>query len=196
MPLPLLLLGAATVVGAAVTVGHLNQKHQHKERLRMGRDDIDPHVGDKNGAEKLPSEVLTSDILVKPVPGSIVCCSVFSAFDHTGIWLDEDTIVELHGSGLIKAVSHKRFLHNRSGNAIFVACDSKGTPLIVEGTPQRTAAEVFSYREYDLLKNNCYRFSWYCVSGEEKQLGSFSDFNNVLAKHHGKKIYWDRADLS
>lgn len=196
MPLPLLLLGAATFVGAAVAVSKANEHHRHKERLRMSLDDVEPHVGDKDGAQKMPSEVLTSDIQVKPVPGCLVCCSVYSAFDHTGIWLDDDTIVELHGSGLIKAISSQRFLNNRSGNAIFVACDSKGTPLVVDGTIERAADQVFNYREYDVLKNNCYRFSWYCLTGEEQIISSFDKFNNALAKLHGKKIYWDQAKFT
>lgn len=193
MPLPLLLLGAATFVGAVVTIDQMNEKQKHKERLRIDLDEPEPHIGDKEGAVKLPSEILTSNFSAEPVPGSIVCCSVFSAFDHTGIWLEDGLIVELHGTGLIKAVSRDRFLHNRSGNALFVACDSQGVPLVVEGTAQRAAKEVYNFRDYDVTKNNCHRFSWFCVTGVDEKISRFGDFNNAIARLHGKKVYWDKV---
>lgn len=159
----------------------------------MGHDGPQPHVGDEDGAHKLPSDILTSDITVKPVPGAIVCCGVFGLFDHTGIWIDDDLIVELHGTGLVKAVSQARFLNNRSGESMFVACDSKGQPLIVEQSCERSANEVYNYREYELNENNCYRFTWFCITGEDTKVKSFDDFNNAIAKLHGKKVYWDKA---
>ncbi len=195
MPLPLLLLGAASFVGAALTVDHLNEQRRNRESKRMDKDDLDLYLEGSEAALKLPSEVLTSDILVKPVPGAIVSCSVFSAFDHTGIWLDEQTIVELHGTGLIKGVTPARFLSKRSGNAIFVACDSKGEPLTIAGAFERSVGEIYNFREYDFIDNNCYRFTWYCASGEDKVIKSFNDFNRTLAQHHGKTVYWDRADM-
>ena len=82
MPLPLLWIGAG-LVGAAVTAGHLKEKAKANESKRLTRVDLDSHLDEGKGAAKLPSEILTSDITVTPQPGSIVCCSVFGAFDHT-----------------------------------------------------------------------------------------------------------------
>lgn len=196
MPLPLILLGAG-LVGAAAAVGaaNANEKAKKSERARLALDETDPHVNGKNGAVKLPSEILTSDITVKPVPGAIVSCSVFSAFDHTGIWMENNVIVELHGTGLIKAVSPQRFLNNRSGSAMFVACDSQGEPLVADETMGRAANEIYNYWQYDMVKNNCYRFCWQCISGDDRKVATFTEFNNALAQLHGKKVYWDKALL-
>jgi hypothetical protein len=194
MPLPLILLGAG-LVGAAITAGHLKEKAKANESKRLTLGDLQCHDEDKNGAVKWPSEISTSTVTVKPIPGSIVCCSVFSAFDHTGIWMQNNMIVELHGTGLIKAVSPQRFLNNRSGNTLFVACDSLAKPLLVEGTVQRASEQIYNYWDYDMLKNNCHRFSWLCVTGEDKKISSFTEFNNALAKHHQRKVYWDAALL-
>ena len=191
MALPLILLGAG-LVGAAVAAGEANKKNRMADQLRLLHEDGEPHLDGDEGVAKLPSEVLTSNFSCQPVPGAVVCCSVFSAFDHTGVWIDDNLIVELHGTGLIKGVTPKRFLQNRSGNQMFVACDSKGNPLVVEGSAERSAEHIFDYRDYDLVKNNCYRFTWYCVSGEDKKVTRFSQFNQLLAQKHGKKVYWDK----
>lgn len=195
MPLPLLWIGAG-LVGAALTAEHAKAEANKREQQRLHHDEPLPHDDDKNGSVKMPSEILTSDFTAKLMPGTIVSCSVFNAFDHIGIWLEPDIIVELHGTGLIKAVSHARFLNNRSGNTLFAACDSKGQVLVVPQTLQRATKEIFNYWSYDVRKNNCYRFSWYCITGESKVISSFTQFNDQLAKYHKKKIYWDKVSFT
>ena len=198
MPLPLLWIGAG-LVGAAVTAEHMREKAQEladKDELRrLLRDDAIPYDGGEEGGVKMPSDVLTSDTVVKPVPGTVVCCGVFGAFDHTGIWVEDDLIVELHGSGLIKAVSVARFLDNRSGVDIFAACDSTGEPLVIKGTSERALEQVFTYWKYEVRDNNCHRFVWQCISGEDRRVPDFADFNQLVAKQHNKMVYWDKVDL-
>jgi hypothetical protein len=200
MPLPLLWIGAglAGLVGAALTAEHYKDKAQQqtdKDELRRGQLDVaDSHVEGEDGVIKWPSEVLTSDICAVPVPGAIVSCSVFKAFDHIGVWIEDDLIVELHGKGLVKAVSVRRFLENRSGDQLFVACDSVGQPLIVPETVRRAVAQVYNYWEYDVIDNNCYRFVWSCIEEIDGKVASFSEFNHLLAKYHNKKVYWDKFD--
>ena len=198
MPLPLLWIGAG-LVGAALTADHLREKEQQfinkQDRKRLQHTEPEPYRVGESSAPKLPSDVVTSFISAKPVPGAVVCCSVFEAFDHTGIWVDDDLIVELHGNGLIKGVSVKRFLENRSGEQVFVACDSLGEPLVVSGSVSRATKELLNYWPYDVRDNNCYRFTWQCVSGESQRVVDFSDLNDLLAKLHHKRVYWDKLDL-
>ncbi|NQZ06173.1 MAG: hypothetical protein HRT35_03340 [Algicola sp.] len=198
MPLPLILLGAG-VLGAAAAVDHINDKAKAQQKQRLMHDEPEPHfLGEnrgKNGAAKMPSDILTDTTGVKPVPGSIVCCCVFNVLDHTGIWLENNVIVELWGKGMIRAVSPERFLHDRSGSNMFVACDSKGNPLVAEQTTLRAKEKIFSEWNYDLIDNNCHRFGWYCITGEDRKISSFTDFNDALAGLHHKKIYWDKALL-
>ena len=68
------------------------------------------------------SECKTWHSKVKPQPGSIICCFIYGLIEHTGIWLDEHTLIELYGRGLIRAVPTKYFLASSTGSKIFVAC--------------------------------------------------------------------------
>lgn len=198
MPLPLLWIGAG-LVGAALTTDHLCDKAQQitddEERDRLRGIEPEPYRLGENNTTKLPSDILTSTMSAKPVPGSVVCCSVFSAFDHTGIWVDDGLIVELHGTGLIKGVSVKRFLEDRSGSNVFIACDSLGEPLVIGDAVSRASDELMNYWAYDVFDNNCYRFTWQCISGENRVVKDFPQFNDLLAKLHEKKVYWDKLDI-
>ena len=79
-----------------------------------------------------PSDLFKNEQNVKPIFGAIVYCGIAGVLDHTGIWLDDNTIVELDGNGLIKPISSQRFLAERSGKQIFIACDSLAQPLSCE----------------------------------------------------------------
>ena len=198
MPIPLLWIGAG-LVGAALTAEHLREKAQkltdEEERDRLRGIEPEPYRIGEDNATKLPSDILTSSMSARPVPGAIVCCSVFKAFDHTGIWVDDDLIIELHGTGLIRGVSVSRFLDDRSGSNVFVACDSLGEPLALEETAVRAAQELMNYWDYDVLDNNCYRFTWQCISGDNTVVRDFSQLNDLLAKLHDRKVYWDKLDV-
>ncbi|MBC3764260.1 hypothetical protein [Neptunicella marina] len=128
-------------------------------------------------------------IAVKAKGGAIVCCGIYGVFDHSGIWLD-DGVAELKGNGLIRAVSASRFMQNRSGDTIFIACDSSGKPLIDPLAAQRASAQLFSYRDYHVLNNNCHRFSWQCISGENRRITQFATLNHLMAEHFQQTVYW------
>lgn len=167
MPLPLILLGAG--LASAYAGGALaNNARKHSV------------------VDNYPGESL---LRVKPVNGAIVCCGIYGVFDHTGIWYDGD-IIELHGSGLVKAVGQERFLHQRSGSQIFVACNEQHLPLASEGCDLRAINQVFQYIDYDPIHNNCHRFSLACVSGIDQECISFYDFNQKLSKHFKQNIRW------
>jgi len=200
MPLPLLWIGAG-LVGAALTADHYCDKAQEladeDEFKRLNLQSIDSFDDDESeeaAVAKFPSDVLTSQVTAQPVAGAIVCCGVFGAFDHTGIWVDDNLIVELHGCGLIKAVSVERFLRHRSGSSLFVACDSNAQPLVVDGSAERAAEQVFNFWLYQVRDNNCHRFVWQCVNEHTERVADFSEFNHLLAKKHHKKVYWDKVD--
>jgi hypothetical protein len=133
-----------------------------------------------------------SNILVIPVNGSIVSCSVFGLFDHTGIWVDGN-IIELKGNGLIRGISPSRFLHERSGDEIFIACDRDNKPIACQKTAARATAMLFQYSEYDVVKNNCHKFVWCCISNEDAELTRFSVLNEKLSVRFGSDIIWQKA---
>jgi hypothetical protein len=172
MALPLLLLGASALVLLASNETSIEKENRTRIKAMPGE-----------GKER-----------VKPVDGAIVSCGVFGLFDHTGIWLD-DSVVELKGNGLIRGVSPRRFLQNRSGEQIFIACDQHNQPLVSEMAATRASQRLFEYSEYDLFKNNCHKFVWQCISGKQTQFSRFSEFNRLLAQQFDCEINWQVADV-
>lgn len=130
-----------------------------------------------------------SDNAVTPINGAVVCCGIFGVFDHTGIWLD-GSIIELKGNGLIRGISPERFIHNRSGEQIYVACGKDDQPLIDPTTAARAAERLYQYSEYHVIENNCHRFVWNCVSGRNEKLTRFSELNDVLSRYFDTRVSW------
>ena len=129
------------------------------------------------------------DVPTRPKNGAVVCCGVFGWFIHTGIWLDGN-IIELRGNGLIRAISPARFLHERSGEHIYIACDPSAKPLIQEQAIIRAAEKIFSYSEYDLIDNNCHKFVWQCLSGESQVITRFSELNLKMSEYFKTTLAW------
>lgn len=193
MALPLLWLGAAVL--SAVAVRELNEQRDSANKRRqdgdvaLTRDNEGIHG---SGVEKYPNEIFNHNVFAKIRPGSLVCCGLGGVLDHTGILVDQDTIVELHGSGLVKAISPKRFLKERSGKGIFVACDSLGNALGGQDIAQRAINQIYHYQEYHLLRNNCHKFAWQCISGQAESVTTFHQLNRLFSKYFDRKIYWDK----
>ncbi|WP_133309330.1 hypothetical protein [Parashewanella curva] len=183
MPIPFFLIGGA--VGALA----LAEYKQYKKDTLLNRIDSSMNLGEPE-LKFSPSLVHSSNKKVVPTQGAIVCCHVYGLVCHVGIWCD-DAIIELHGSGLVRVVSTERFLKQRSGETIYVACNNKAIPISCASAAERAKAQVYYYREYELLANNCYRFIWYCLSGQETQISSFTALNEKLANYFQQDIYWD-----
>lgn len=168
MPVPLIWLGAGL---AAAFAGKAVIEHEKKNAKHVGH-----YPGEGEGS-------------VKPVNGAIVCCGIFSVFDHTGIWLD-NSIIELKGNGLIRGISPERFITDRSGDVIYIACDEDHQPLVDTMSAERAASQLYQYEEYDVLKNNCHRFAWKCISGENRPLTRFTELNEALSRYFNCKVSW------
>ena len=135
-----------------------------------------------------------SDLEVQPVNGSVVCCGIFSIFDHTGIWCDGN-IIELKGNGLIRGISPERFLQGRSGNRIYVACNASHEPMIDVQSMYRAVSRVYEYSPYHLIENNCHRFVWQCLSGRRDKITRFSELNDNMSRHFGEPVHWHKAKI-
>ncbi|TDF41741.1 hypothetical protein EYS14_02515 [Alteromonadaceae bacterium M269] len=168
MPLPLVWLGAGlTAIYAANKLSEKAQKYQGE-------------------VQHFPGE---SDVYVEPADGAIICCGVYEFFDHSGIFV-EDSVIELHGSGLIKSVSYDRFLGDRSGEKAFVACDAQYRPLCDPDIVHKAVSRLYEYSEYDLINNNCHKFVWDCLSPYGERVTTFADLNRVLSNYFGSAIHW------
>jgi hypothetical protein len=170
MPAPLFWLGAGAIAMLA------SAKYSNDKRL-------------EESVASLPGN---SEMQVKPVNGAIVTCGIYGLFEHTGIWVDGN-ILELKGNGLIRGISPNRFLQERSGEFIYIACDKNHTPLVDADAAERAISRLFTYSEYDVIKNNCHKFVWYCISGEDVSLTRFSDLNAKIAERFSTIIHWHQV---
>ncbi|GGW88978.1 hypothetical protein [Alteromonas halophila] len=127
--------------------------------------------------------------MVKPQDGTVVCCGIYGVFQHTGIWVD-DHIIERHGNGLVRAISPRRFLANRSGSRIYAACDEHHTPLIANGAADRAVSRIYEYADYDVIDNNCHRFTLACTGATSTNVTRFAQFNAALSQQFATVIHW------
>ncbi|RDV27406.1 hypothetical protein DXV75_05075 [Alteromonas aestuariivivens] len=174
MALPLVWLGAGLV--AAYAGSQLAREQQRQSG----------HLGHFPGDCKME---------VQPKNGSVVCCGIYEVFQHTGIWVD-DQIIELKGNGLVRAVSPRRFLADRSGNRIYVACDGNLRPLVDEQAITRSVGQVFSYSEYHVWSNNCHRFVFSCISGKKQPVTRFGELNEKMYRHFGTVVHWQPVPVT
>lgn len=188
MALPFVVL--ASLIGSAVHISY-NRHYKNVERERY----LSTGNRESISTVKKPSDYYDKSKSVSPRPGSVVCCELYGVLDHTGIWIDSDTIVELSSTGLIRAISVDRFIENRSGSHVFVACNNKHLPITVDGTIDRALQQVFTYRDYDVINNNCHRFVHYCLTGNNKEITRFGTLSDTLAEMSGENIYWDKAAI-
>lgn len=192
MPLPLFWLG--TAVASALVAKEIVDDRKRQQQSRYGRVKTLADLAEHESAVALyPSDVLTTEKAVIPVPGSIVCCGIAGVLDHTGIWIDDDVIIELDGNGLIKPVSCARFIAERSGQDIYVACDSLGRPLAKASAVNNAVNQIYQYQDYHLIENNCHQFVWQCFEQGAPALTTFKSLNRAMASFFDRVIYWDRV---
>ena len=201
MAFPLIMLGAAL---SALAVHELAEDRVDKmqKRRRTNKVETLSHLDRHDSpiafypSDLLVSMTKTKEVKVIPEIGSIVCCGLGGVLDHTGIFIGDNTIVELSGSGLVKAVSMRRFLSERSGKHIYIACDSNEKPLINHLAAQKASEQIFNYYEYDVIKNNCHRFIWQCFEQGNSELTTFKALSHKIARYYDRVIYWDLCKLN
>lgn len=125
--------------------------------------------------------------------GSLVVCEIYHLFEHTGIYLGDGLIVELSGTGLVRAISVERFLQGRSGNHLLVACDASGRVLANPAVADRASQHIYSYQPYDLIQNNCHRFCCSCITGRANTVTSFFDLKAELTQYWRTEIHWQQV---
>ncbi|MDB2373604.1 hypothetical protein [Psychrosphaera haliotis] len=191
MPLPIIVAGL--VLGAVVSNQSTKQYYRNLE-LRRNRESSN-NLSNSNKLVKSPSEYCQRANTFNPEEGSIVCCEVFGVLDHTGVWIDEETIIEFSNTGLTKSVSASRFLKERSGNNIYVANNRNGKSIIIDGIVERAISRIYTYKDYDLQRNNCHNFIASCISTKNKGVTLFSDLNSLIAQISKQDIYWDKVKV-
>ena len=135
----------------------------------------------RNQCQRLVS-LLKDDKVSKDVikPGTPLLVDLSMLVEHSGIYLGNGRVAELHGSGLLRVVSLKEFINGdswsireplavRTGRRVYAACSKDtGTPVCSVNASFNAWAYIRGKRtvEYNLVKNNCHLFCISCVSGK------------------------------
>ena len=149
---------------------------------------------------------------VRPVPGCVLRCDLAGGVSltcgslcHTGVYLGDDRIAEVvndDGRAKVHVVDPYDFLNGqgtnfiRTGINIYVATDGEGNALGSQAIADRAMA--YSRRkgrgEYDLVDNNCHKFTVRCITDEEPEDAklSESDVEDALEGVFGcDRVTWE-----
>jgi len=145
---------------------------------------------------ELPS--LLRGKVVEPEEGSILMCKIAgSLFEHTGVYIGDGKIVELAGSGRVRAVSFNKFLRDgltRTGNRIYIACDEDNDPLWSYTVADIAKEMIGKRRDYNVIMDNCHQFTAGCITGDfENPVNFFWMLHNLIREelNYGEKIRWN-----
>ena len=130
-------------------------------------------------------------------PGAIVHCNLFVAVEHTGIYIGNGQIVELTGEGEIRITDFYGFTEGTGAENVYAACDGDRL-LYSESIKNRALSYVNSSRNYNLLVNNCHKFTAQCVTGNQCNTTTLFTFLEAeIMKHFGVfPLQWRRAVAS
>ena len=128
---------------------------------------------------------------VKPIYGSILHCSLYGG-EHTGIYVDNDLVVELIGTGEVKLSSYKEFIRGTNALNIYIACNNEKV-LSYAPAADRALKMIGKTRKYHLLKDNCHQFTSGCIIDEfDNDHNYFYTLENIIINkmNQGEKIKW------
>lgn len=119
-------------------------------------------------------------------PGSIVVCDLMGGYvEHTGIYIGENLIIERNGDSTIKQVTPHEFMTShpiRTGLNLYAAY-SNGSIISNTEISARAKASLGDPRKYNLIFNNCHRFTAYCATGVEQPVTTFEKLTEILDSH-------------
>ena len=175
-----------------LTKEKINEEEQ-KARMRILKKQAPKERYNPNNPAGHTRSQLFNHAQTTPKIGALVACSLAGGlFEHSGIYIGGNRIIEQHGDGYIKVVTCRSFLRNDRGFNlninIQIACDSSGEPLAHEEVANRAMA-LYNDKErrlkpYCLLSNNCHQFCWHTICGDDSEaLTTFSDLEQRVAQY-------------
>lgn len=130
---------------------------------------------------------------VFPVKGCIVRCNLGVLLDHSGIYVGNGKIVNLTRNGEIKLENFQSFFPpgtDPNSNKIYTAC-LDGTNIVLHSKEayKRALQKVNHSSKYNILFNNCHRFTCGCINGNfENETVSFSMLEENILRNINKLI--------
>lgn len=125
---------------------------------------------------------------VFPIKGCIVRCNLGVLLDHSGIYVGNGKIVNLNRNSEIKIEDFKSFFPpgtDPNSNKIYTACLYE-TNIVLHSKKicNRALKKVNHLSKYNLLFNNCHRFTCGCITGNfENETVSFSMLEDNILKN-------------
>lgn len=131
---------------------------------------------------------------VYPKTGSILYCDLaFGNAEHSGVYIGNNKIVHLDGSGDIEIVTPKRFLARLGGLnsaiSIYISCDGN-SPVGDDAIAQRAKQMVGTTRSYNIILDNCHQFTSGCITGNFQNSDNFLWMIKQTAKNEINANSW------
>lgn len=121
--------------------------------------------------------------------GALVFCELAKGIEHSGIYIGNRQIVEVDGDGNIRKVDFTTFYSDsvyRTGKNIFTMTDPNGKVLCSNKISERAKFKVGEKIKYNLLYENCHKFSAGCITGRfENFKVTFTQLLNLIRKTYG-----------
>lgn len=158
------------------------------------------HMLKKNFKKKRAKTYASPEVF--PIKGCILKCDLGVLLEHTGIYIGDGKIVGLNRHGQIHMENEKSFFPpgtNPKSNRIYTACyGNTNEPLAAKKTALRAKKKINDTTNYNVLFNNCHRFSAGCITGNfENDVVSFSQLEEIILAHQenlrAKKSWWIRV---
>jgi hypothetical protein len=122
---------------------------------------------------------------VKPAIGSILYCDlVMGRAEHSGIYIGNNEIVHLRGTGNIEVVTPSDFIKGTTALSIYVSCC--GASAVGSNDVARRARNMIGQsRNYNFIFDNCHQFSAGCLTGNFE---NSCNFLWMLKEESSKKL--------
>lgn len=136
---------------------------------------------------------------VRPAIGSVVYCNLGMVAEHSGIYVGNNKIVHLNGSGRVEKVSAKKFCERFSGLnpsfTVFCPIDGYGKSFGDRKVADYALNSVEKVMEYNPLIRNCHCFTASCLSNKARFCPSFAILERLIIEKYGK-CYWRATILN
>ena len=138
---------------------------------------------------------------VFPVKGCILKCDLGVLLEHTGLYIGNGKIVSLNRHSQIRIEDEHSFFPpgtNPDSNRIYAACYGETDEVLFSADAARRAKKkVDGKTPYNVLFNNCHRFTTGCLTGNfENEVVSFTQLEDVIfarqEEMRPKKPWWIR----
>jgi hypothetical protein len=141
-----------------------------------------------------------------PDVGTIIYCDL-GPVEHSGVYVGDNSVVQLNGEGIIEKVSLYQFSHSflTLNPVIYIPFDEhdkkcfgyETSGVSTFATKKRALKMLGEKRYYNLILDNCHQFSAGCLTGEFENAKNFLYLLKWAVQEYGnnnKPIIWEKWD--